>query len=244
MDKNYKQKAKDFFRKEGFYVVLFLCLCIVTTVGAISLKKARNSESQPKVDNSNKEVSVNLDDKNVTNEMPNAERVDNSKSKDNTSGNANSNNNQAKAVATTNEVKFSKPVEGVLLRGYTYPKPVKIDDTTQKTIKGIDVNVKIGSEVKAAAEGVVESAENNGVEEGVTVVVKHANGLKTKYCNLDSKLSVKKGDKVTVDTVIGKVGETSKIYDKEVFGEHLNLQVINSNNEQVDPLKYFSYKSK
>ena len=245
MDKNYKQKAKDFFRKEGFYVVLFLCLCIVTTVAAVSFKKARNTEAQPKTGESNKEVSLNLDDKNVTNEMPNAERVDNSKSKDNTNANTNTNtDNKTTAVATTSEVKFNKPIEGALLRGYTYPKPVKIDDTTQKTIRGIDVNAKMGAEVKAAAEGIVESAEYNGVEEGVIVVIKHANGMKTKYSNLDSKLSVKKDDKVTTDTVIGKVGETSKIYDKESFGEHLNLQVINSNNEQVDPLKYFSYKSK
>lgn len=237
MDKNYKQKVKDFFRKEGFYVALFLCLCIVTTVAAVSYKKARNSQRESKLNEANKEISLNVDDKNVTNEIPNAERVKNDKEADKKEV-------ASKAVSSTSEVKFNNPIEGTLTRGYTYPKPVKIDDNTQKTIRGIDVNAKIGTQVKAAAEGVVESAENNGVEEGITVVIKHANGIKTKYCNLDPNLSVKKGDKVTTQTVIGKVGESAKLFDKEQFGEHINLQVLNAKGEQVDPLKYFSYKSK
>lgn len=242
MDKNYKQKIKDFFRKEGFYIVLFLCLCIVTTVAAVSLKKAKNIESQSSIEKEENEVSLNVSDNNISSEMPNAEKVDNNQV-------AQTENNQkskeTKPVATTNEVKFINPVEGKLLRGYTYPKPVKIDENSMKTIRGIDINAKVGSDVKAAAEGVVESVEDNGVEEGMTVVIKHANGIKTKYCNLDSKVSVKKGDKVTTSTVIGKIGETAKAFDKKQFGEHLNLQVLNANNEQVDPLNgYFSYKNK
>ena len=81
MDKNYKQKAKDFFRKEGFYVVLFICLCIITTVATIAIKKAKDSEAQSKIEeNNNKEISLNVDDKNVNNEVQNAERVENTES--------------------------------------------------------------------------------------------------------------------------------------------------------------------
>lgn len=73
--------------------------------------------------------------------------------------------------------------------------------------------------------------------------IKHANGLKTVYANLDPKVNVKAGDKVTSSTVIGKVGNTVKIFGDK-FGEFLNIQVINSQGKQVDPLKYFSYKLK
>ncbi len=38
MNKNLKEKFKNLVRKEGFYIALFLCLCIIVTVGTISYK--------------------------------------------------------------------------------------------------------------------------------------------------------------------------------------------------------------
>lgn len=234
MDKNYKQKAKDFFRKEGFYVVLFVCLCIITTVATVAIKKAKDSQAQSKIEeNSNKEVSLNIDDNNVNNEVQNAERVENTESEVATA-----------EVVASSEIKFTNPIEGNLVREYTYPKPVKISETDLRTISGIDINAAVGSDVKVAAEGVVESAGKGNVDEGVIVVIKHANGIKTKYGYLDASLSVKQGDTVVAGAVIGKVGKVPVIFDKDEAEGRLNLQVFNANNEQVDPLKYFSYKSK
>lgn len=236
MDKNYKQKAKDFFRKEGFYVVLFICLCIITTVATIAIKKAKDSESQAKIEeNNNKEISLNVDDKSVNNEIQNAQRVENTQSQS---------ESVTKEVVANNEVKFTNPIEGNLVREYTYPKPVKLSETYQRNIKGIDVNAAVGTDVKVAAEGVVESVGKGNVDEGVTIVIKHANGIKTKYCYLDSNLVVKQGDKVTAGSVIGKVGKIPVIFGVDEAEGRLNLQVINAKDDQVDPLKYFSYKIK
>ena len=233
MDKNYKQKAKDFFRKEGFYIVLFICLCIITTVATVAIKKAKVSQAQSKIEETNnKEVSLNVDDKNVNNGVQNAERVANTENKPATA-----------AVVANNDVKFKNPIEGELAREYTYPKPVKISETEQRTISGIDIKAAVGSDVKAAAEGVVESAGQGDVDEGVTVVIKHANGIKTKYCYLVSN-SVKQGDKVVAGAVIGKVGKIPVIFGIDEAEGRLNLQVINAKDDQVNPLQYFSYKSK
>lgn len=245
MNKKYKQKVKEFFRKEGFYVVLFLCLCLVATVITISYKVSNKANVQSEVTKNDDKASISLnkdDQSKVTSEIPNAEKVDKDKSKV-TAQEKIQESDKTKTVTATTEVKFSKPLEGTLLRGYTYPKPVRIDEKNQRTIRGIDVEAKVGTNVKAAAEGMVESVGNNGVEDGMTVVIAHVNGIKTKYTNLDSEVSVKKGDKVTAATVIGKVGLTAKIYNKDDFGEHLNLQVLNNENQQIDPLKYFEYKS-
>lgn len=232
MDKNYKQKAKDFFRKEGFYLVLFICLCIITTVATVAIKNAKDSQAQSKIEESNnKEVSLNVDDKNVNNEVQNAERVENTENKSATA-----------EVVASNEIKFTKPVEGDLVRKYQ-TTPVKISDTELKTIKGIDIKAAVGTDVKVAAEGVVESAEKGDVDEGLIVVIKHANGIKTKYCYLDSN-AVKQGDKVITGAVIGKVGKIPAIFGVDEAEGRLNLQVFNAKNEQVDPLQYFSYKSK
>ena len=139
---------------------------------------------------------------------------------------------------------FINPIDGIESRKYTYPAPVKMEEGTFRTIRGVNIQANIGTDVKAAADGVVDLAENSGVEEGVVVEIKHANGLKTRYGNLDASVLVKKGDKVTANQVIGKVGETAKVFSKDVFGEFLNLQVIDANGEQVNPEKYFSLKTK
>jgi len=250
MDKNYKRKVKDFFRKEGFYIVLFICLCIIATIGTLAYRKANNSTSKTNIENSDNEVakvgeeanqekSENKDkkDKDVSTQVPNAERVENTKKKEVA-------NNNTKQVVSDNNVKFNKPIEGALLRAYTYPKPVKINDSEQRTIAGIDVEAKIGSQVKSAAEGVIEKVGKGTEQEGISILIKHVNGMKTKYCNLDAKTLVKEGDKVVAGTAIGCVGNSVKIFGDDYYKEYLNIQVLNANNEQVDPLKYFKYEAK
>jgi len=39
MDKKANKKTLNFFKKEGFYVILFVCLWLVATVAAITAKK-------------------------------------------------------------------------------------------------------------------------------------------------------------------------------------------------------------
>jgi murein DD-endopeptidase MepM/ murein hydrolase activator NlpD len=244
LDKNLKEKVKNLLRKEGFYIALFLCLCIIVTVGTVSYKMLSSKNEVSKTEDINKDLTLNSDNqgKNI-NEVPNAERVENvpDTSKENIDK---TKTEKSTVVSTTNTVKFSNPVDGVESRNYTYPKPVKIGEGTFRTIRGVNLEAKIGTEVKAVAEGIVEIAENSGVEEGFVVEIKHANGLKSRYGNLDANLLVKKGDKVKANQVIAKVGETAKVFSKDQFGEFLNLQVIDANGEQVNPEKYCTLKSK
>ena len=244
MDKNLKEKFKNLIRKEGFYIALFLCLCIIVTVGTISYKMISSKNEVNKVEDINKDLTLNSSNEEKTiNEIPNAERVESipDTSKNNIDK---TKTEKSTTVATTNTVNFSNPIEGVESRKYTYPAPVKMEEGIYRTIRGVNLQSKIGTEVKAAAEGIVELIENSGVEEGVVVEIKHANGLKTRYGNLDANVSVKKGDKVKENQVIAKVGNTAKVFSKEVFGEFLNLQVIDAKGEQVNPEKYFTLKSK
>lgn len=251
MDKKFKEKIKEVFGKEGFYVALFICLCIIVSAATISYKTYVNNKN--KVDNSEEikeEVTLNVDsaEKNdvSNNEMLNAERVqkDEESQKKDTDSKSKTQENKAVSTASSSTIKFINPVEGVESRKYTYPTPVKVEEGIFRTIRGVNIEAKVGSEVKAAAEGVVELVENCGVEEGIVVQIKHANGVKTRYGNLDPNVQVKQGDKVTANQLIGKTGNTAKVFDKETFGEFLNLQVINANGEQVNPEKYFTLKSK
>ena len=241
MDKNFRQKFRDLLRKESFYIALFLCLCVIAAIGTVSYKKISNQHEVAKAQQSEKELTLNINDKSVTNEIPNAERVENTTKEKAKVNNANTSKENAKSVASTT-VNLSNPIDGTISRGYTYPAPVKVEENLYRTIRGVNISSKIGTEVKASADGVIDLVENSGVEDGMVVEIKHANGLKTRYGNLDKNVSVKVGDKVTANQVIAKVGDTAKLYDKETFGEYLNLQVINANGEQVNPEKYFKLK--
>lgn len=238
MDNKKKDKVKDFFRKEGFYVALFFCLCIVATVAAVTMKSNKKVEQAKKPA---QEFSLNVDNNDVSTEKQNAERVK-SETETERVADATTAEDVNVAAGTTTEVKFTNPVEGTIAREFSYPKPKEMKDGSFRNIKGIDIETKVGTLVKSSAEGVVEVITND-VEEGSFIIITHANGIKTKYANLEKAILVKKGDKVTSETVIGKVGDSSKIFSNKDFGEHINIQVLNSKDEQMDPTKYFNYKA-
>lgn len=101
MDQNKKNKVKDFFRKEGFYLVLLVCLCVVATVAAFTIKKNSVAKEQ---NNTSNELSLNdVQDSNSSEvdsnfNMQNAERVENNDEL------AESNDNEISQEEVTNEV--------------------------------------------------------------------------------------------------------------------------------------------
>lgn len=98
MDKN--NKVKDFFRKEGFYFVLFICLCIVATVAAFTIRKNYTAKEQNQANNDftlNTEESTS-DESFDFNKKQNADRVENNDVL------AEENNQESEVVENTDEV--------------------------------------------------------------------------------------------------------------------------------------------
>lgn len=241
MKQTKKDKVKDFFRKEGFYLVLFLCLCVIATVAVVTTKRNKSLEESSKARN---EFTLNIDDKETSEaKKQNAERVEGNGSNELAQGEgdiASSQEGVNVSAGTNTEVVFSNPIDGVVSRGYTYPKPQAMSDGTSRNVRGIDISAAIGTEVKASAVGEVKEVSSK-VEEGSYVVIAHANGLYTKYTNLSNEIRVNVGDRVTEKTVIGTVGNSSKIFTNTEFGEHLNVQVQDSNGKDLDPTAYFTF---
>lgn len=95
---------------------------------------------------------------------------------------------------------------------------------------GLDFVVKTGTDVHAAASGVVVKAGSEGAY-GNAITIKHADGMKTMYAHLN-KIKVKVGQEVTVGETIGKSGSTGNS-----TGPHLHFEVI-VDKKQRDPEKY------
>lgn len=239
MDKKLFSKTSNFFKKEGFYVILFVCLCIVATVAAVTSRTVKPN-NKPSVVNDQavedtKTSGLIAEEPSV--DYPGALQV----KKPNTGITVP--NNGAAAVASTVDTKFAKPVEGTLARAYS-EDPVWSDTTeTFRPNFGIDIKADLGKDVMAALDGKVEEVGDSKEGYGLQVVINHQNGLKTVYSNLDPNGLVSKGKTVKKGEKIGKVGNTTLRTSYEKYGSHLHFAVLKGK-DYVDPAKYIKYDTK
>ncbi|NMM61536.1 M23 family metallopeptidase [Clostridium sp. P21] len=238
MDKKFLNKTTNFFKKEGFYVILFVCLCIVATAAVLTVKSNKhnalmqqNAQTQEKVKKqtakANNESSLNYDNALQVKKNSKAQVV------------VPKNEAKSQSVSNTASTSLNKPVEGSLARAYS-EDPVYWESTSSyRPNLGLDIKAEIGKPVFASMDGKVEEI-NSATQDGVKVVINHQNGLKTVYSNLDEKVKVTKGQNVTKGMVIGAVGKTTLRSAYEKYGDHLHFQVLKGN-DFVNPAKYVKY---
>ena len=261
--KNVFKKSKIFDR-DGFYVILFICLCIVA-IAAVYITNNNNKlarrqavvgektrQQQPinnvdLVDNSGTKTTVP-----TTNQPPKTTNIKSQDSKEQSSS------KQQKA-AQNSTFKLVKPVDGTISRDYCGENASSAQLTYSQSMgqwethEGIDFVCDVGTDVKAAAAGKVVQILNNDaalhgnkIGYGVAVVIEHDNGMSTAYANLAENVLVKVGDKVKAGQVIGKVGDTSTRESVSIEGSHLHFALLKNAKDvksgeiaSLDPKKYF-----
>lgn len=93
--------------------------------------------------------------------------------------------------------------------------------------RGIDVRATYGQEIQAAGDGrVVFSGTQGGY--GNTVLVEHANGVRTRYAHLSATI-VQTGDVITAGQVVGRAGRSGR-----ATGTHLHFEVL-KDGRQIAP---------
>ncbi len=230
MEKN--NRFKNFIKREGFYVILFVCLCVVATVAAVTAKRVTKPNTKPPVADAS--VEFNEADKSPATQIPDATLVKENESK----GKVIKTPEKTATVANTNKVTFVAPTaNGIISKTYsTIPVATQKDSNEKRNLHGVNLEAKVGTNVVAAADGkVIEAGDALDYNLGYCIKIKHTDQSVTVYANLDPALKVKVGDVVKQKQVIGKVGETAQNYDKEIFGEFLIFQVYNSKGEELDP---------
>lgn len=144
----------------------------------------------------------------------------------------------------------SEPTTKVVLKGIKNPPPRigtgKLARPTSRGVitspfgirwgrrhTGIDIGMPTGTTVKAADGGkVVYSGYKGGY--GNCIIIDHGGNIETLYAH-NSKLLVKKGDKVFKGQTIAKSGNTGNS-----TGPHLHFEV-RKNGTPVNPIKYVKY---
>ncbi|MDT8715579.1 M23 family metallopeptidase [Clostridium sp. 19966] len=238
MDKKFLNKSSNFFKREGFYVILFVCICVVATTAAIVAKNNKSSKKSPVVQEQKKQSVASTTPSTVKNNIPNALEVKDNKT--NSAVSVPKNGTSSQSVSNAVDTTFTKPVDGALARGYSTDLQYCQTIGSYKTNHGIEISAKLNSEVHAVLDGKVEAIDNDKTELGEYIIVDHQNGLKTIYSNLREDVKVKVGDTVKKNQIIGYVGKTRTSYSQEKFGDHLHFEVMKGT-EYVDPAKYIVY---
>lgn len=240
MNKKFSNKTLNFFKKEGFYVVLFICLCVVATIAVLTAKINKHTANTAIQQNNTSQQDVNKEVAKAGNEpslnYDNALQV---KKGTKTETVVPKDGADSKGVSNSVDVTFQKPVDGSVARGYS-EDPVYWDSTgSYRPNLGYDIKADLGKPVLAVMDGKVEEVSSS-TQDGVQIIVNHQNGLKTVYSNLDSKVNITKGQTITKGTIIGTVGKTTLRAAYEKYGDHLHFAVLKGK-DFIDPSKYLKY---
>jgi murein DD-endopeptidase MepM/ murein hydrolase activator NlpD len=98
---------------------------------------------------------------------------------------------------------------------------------------GIDIAGPYGTEIYAAADGIVQLARVDGGY-GNSIVIQHTSNLKTRYGHLSS-IAVEEGQSVKKGDVIGYMGSTGRS-----TGVHLHYEIL-QNSIPIDPYPYMTF---
>lgn len=115
---------------------------------------------------------------------------------------------------------FSKPLN--------LPHPGFLSTRFSAWHQGIDITSDLGVAVHSITDGEVAEIGFDIWGLGNYVVVSHENGFASKYAHL-GKIFVKKGQKVSSDSILGEVGLTG-----HTSGPHTHLEITH-NGQYVDP---------
>lgn len=119
-----------------------------------------------------------------------------------------------------NSKQFIWPIDGKVISHY--------GKSASGFSEGISISAPLGTVIKSAADGEVLYAGNEPKVYGNLIIIKHKNNYLTAYSYLD-KLTIKKGDKVSLGQAIGTVGQTGKVTKPTL------LFTIRHNKKTIDP---------
>ena len=130
--------------------------------------------------------------------------------------------------------KFILPVDDAIITG-VYGSQRILNGKPRWPHYGIDFAQKLGTPIKAMADGVVTMAEQDLYFTGATLIFDHGHGISTLYMHLD-KIFVELGDIVKQGEIVGTVGSSGRS-----TGPHLDVR-LNWFGTRLDPATVLNIK--
>ncbi|MCC0647683.1 M23 family metallopeptidase [Clostridioides sp. ZZV15-6598] len=216
---------KKLLEKDGFYLSLFVCVCLLAVGGVWftnnNVDKLASNKGMIEKSNKDSEEEIHLIEKDKKDAIPTA-----------TDSKQNLEKAKAKEENKSSTTKLNY-IGDKVIREYSEKEPSysKTLDVWE-THKGIDVSCTKGKEIKSLLNGMVADVFDDE-EYGKSVKIKSDNNTVVVYSNLDENVNVKKNQKVTEGQSLGTVGSTSQIESEE--GIHVHLEAYNGE-KSIDPM--------
>lgn len=230
MENEKSGRLDKFLAGKGFYIVLALCV-IVIGISAYSLA----ASSRPQTT----DIDIGMSARQTAQPQPDTQPSVNTEAPQPVDAPDDADIVSAGTLTQDDEwpeqTSWRWPVSGEIERGYSV-EALAYDVTMAdwRTHDGVDILAQQGEVVVAAADGEVVSVKQDDLY-GTTVVISHANGLKTTYSNLAETPTVAEGDKVKCGDVIGSVGKTAICEIGQ--GSHIHF-AMSRDGQSVDPVSY------
>ena len=242
-----KGKFSRFISSKGFYVALAICL-----IGASAATWMAVDRTITGIENQNTELLTREENPFVN--FPPAEGVDQrqhgvplerppqseQEQPSSTSSSSPEESSEPPAQSTLSIVPstsqvlvYALPVRGDIVNQFSNGELVRNNTLGDwRTHDGMDIRADRGTDILAAADGVVEEIRNDPLW-GTTIVLSHADGRQTIYSGLNSAVPVTVGEKVSIRQSIGKLeGVPAEISD----GIHLHF-AVRYDGRWIDPME-------
>lgn len=224
-----------FFKEKGFYISLACGVIAIAAFAAICLNMRDGEDSSPMAEASNTPAPTSV-------ATPETEEVLNGSAKtelkETKTPKPTEKTVKTQSESVRNKLEFDQeagllwPVNGDVLMEYSADKVVYFKTLAEyRTNPALIIEAKEGTDVKASADGVVESVTTSE-ETGRTVTVSIGDNFTVTYGQLKD-VAVGKGDMVSEGQVIGKIAKPTKYYSEE--GSNLYFQV-KEKNQTVNPM--------
>ena len=216
---------------KGYYIALILCATAIGISGYMYYRNANETDNQLQ-EAVSEDVSVTqpLEDLPVVVIQPQP-----------TQGQTDESIGSAEPSAAPTQpkaaLKTGAPVAGQTVSVYAMDC-LSYNETTRdwRVHNGVDIAAQEGTEVCAAADGVVYTTYKDDAM-GMTVVIRHDGGYTTQYSSLAEDLLVSAGDSVKLGQAIGCVGSTALV--ETSIGPHVHFSVT-YRDASVDPAEFLS----
>lgn len=219
---------KKLLEKDGFYLALFVCICLVA-IGGVWFTKNNVEEL------TSNDLFVNKTNENVKKEDDEVHLIEKEMNKDDSIPTSTESKDNLAQAKKKQENKISKLsfLGTEVIREYSETKP-----SYSKTLdlwevhKGIDISAEKGYEVKSLLTGKVVNVFKDD-KHGISVKVESDNNVVVVYSNLDEKTNVKKGQEIVEGQVLGTVGDTTSVESEE--STHIHVEAFKGE-ESIDPM--------
>lgn len=231
----WKAKFSRFFERQGFYVVLLVCLAIVGVTAFFTLRSTA-PEQTPQA-----EMDFGWENGAPVEQQQDQTLLEAQTQEPDSAAAAPTPSPTPKPRSTTGSPKasitFDPPVSGSIIVGYADKSLVYSKTLKQWTTHlGLDFAAPEGTEVRAVMGGVVEKVTKDDWM-GYQIFVKHDGDLRSLYANLQEVVDWKEGSPVNRGQVIGKVGSSALAECADPPHLHFELSV---KGKPVDPVKYLN----